>query len=264
MAIWRVDERRELGAVQLGQAVDGVARGARARVLEAVPARVVGRVAQPEVGPEVDDRGAVGDEVRDEAGRRAVREGEERGVDLGQRVPDREVGRGEVRVVAADRIVVAVAAGEPDDVDVRMARQQPDQLGADVAGRADDADADPARPAVRATPRSERGRNPDDWSVAIAAGDPSPALTGARGRSRAAGSGGSPGRMDRRHGRMTIQQSCIVMQAVGPSGTAGPVGGGPGDARAAAIASGAPRPGPLRRHPPRAGPRPRAADVSGS
>ena len=45
----------------------------------------------------------------------------------------------------------------------------------------------------RARPRSERGRIPDGRSVAIAAGDPSPALTGARGLSRKADSDGSPG-----------------------------------------------------------------------
>ena len=82
MAIARVDERVELGAVQLGQAVDGPLEEVGSRVLEAIPARVVGRVAQAEVGTEVDDRRAVGDEVRDEAGRRAVGEREERGVDL--------------------------------------------------------------------------------------------------------------------------------------------------------------------------------------
>src|SRR5688572_30489437 len=43
-------------------------------------------------------------------------------------------------------------------------------------------------PSVR-VPRSVRDRVPDERSVAIAAGDPSPALTGARGRSRAAGLG---------------------------------------------------------------------------
>ncbi len=42
----------------------------------------------------------------------------------------------------ADRVVVAAAAGEPDELDVRVAREQPDQLGADVPGRPDDADPD--------------------------------------------------------------------------------------------------------------------------
>ncbi len=51
-------------------------------------------------------------------------------------------------MVAADRIVVAVATGEPDDVDVGMAGQEADQLRADVPGRADDADAQPAWTAI--------------------------------------------------------------------------------------------------------------------
>ena len=117
-------------------------------MLEAIPARVVVRVAQAEVRPEVDDRGAVGDDVGNEVGRRAMREGKERGVDLGERRADREVGRGEMGVVAADRVVLPVAPGEPDDVDVGMAGQQPDQLRADVPGGPDDADAQAARPAV--------------------------------------------------------------------------------------------------------------------
>ena len=50
--------------------------------------------------------------------------------------------------MAADRLVVAVATGEPDDLDVRVARQEADELRADVAGRADDPDADPSRAAV--------------------------------------------------------------------------------------------------------------------
>ena len=59
------------------------------------------------------------------------------------------LGRGEVRVDPADRVVVAAAADEPDELDVRVSRQQPDQLGADIAGRPDDPDPDPARPARR-------------------------------------------------------------------------------------------------------------------
>src|SRR6187200_373390 len=43
------------------------------------------------------------------------------------------------------------------------------------------------------TLRAERGRIPDGRSVAIAAGDPSPALTGARDRSRTADTDDSPG-----------------------------------------------------------------------
>jgi hypothetical protein len=65
-----------------------------------------------------------------------------------------------VRVVAADRVVLAVAAGESDDLDVWMARQQPDELGTDVPGGTDDADADPARPTVRAHAPLGAGEEP--------------------------------------------------------------------------------------------------------
>ena len=75
-------------------------------------------------------------------------EGQERGVDLGKGGPDREVGGGQVRMVAADRVVVTVAPGQADDRDVRVARQQADELAARVAGRPDDPDPDPARAAV--------------------------------------------------------------------------------------------------------------------
>ena len=84
-------------------------------------------------------------EVRHELGGRAVGEGQERRVDLGQIGADGQLGRGEVRVVVTDRLVLAVAAGEPDDLDVRMPAQQPDQLAAAVAGRADDPDTDASR-----------------------------------------------------------------------------------------------------------------------
>ena len=76
---------------------------------------------------------AGGEQIRDEPGRGPVGEGEERGVDVGQLGPHGQPGRAEVGVVAADRLVVAVAAGQPDDLDVRVAGQQPDQLAAGVA-----------------------------------------------------------------------------------------------------------------------------------
>src|SRR6478672_2983804 len=46
-------------------------------------------------------------------------------------------------------------------------------------------------PSAPTVPRSDRGANPGGRSVAIAAGDSSPALTGARSPSREADSGGS-------------------------------------------------------------------------
>ena len=52
----------------------------------------------------------------------------------------------------ADWVVVAAASGEPDDLDERVAGEEPDELRTDIAGGADDPDADPelgSRPAVR-------------------------------------------------------------------------------------------------------------------
>ena len=187
-------------------------------MLEAVPARVVGRVAEAEVGPEVDDRGAVGDERRHLGGGRAVGEGQEDGVGRRQAGVDEQLGRGEVRVEVADRLVVAVAPGEADDLDVRVAAQEADQLRADVAGRADDPDAQPTRTVVTEA-AAQRARQ-----------DPGRAVRRDRG-----------GRLEpRAHGRMkpfadgwlgwfagigwtvvmgrmTIQNGCIVMQGRSPA-----------------------------------------------
>ncbi len=46
---------------------------------------------------------------------------------------DGQARRPEMRMDPGDRVVVATAAGQPDQVDVRVAGEQPDQLGADVA-----------------------------------------------------------------------------------------------------------------------------------
>ena len=140
-------------------------------MLEAIPAWVVGRIAQTEVRPEIDDRRAVRDDVGDQRRGRAVGEGQEDGISLGQGRSHEQVGRREMRMEAADGLVLAVAAGEADDLDVRMAGEQADQLRPDVPRRADDPDPDPARSAVvgnaaqrawqeprRAVRRDRRGR----------------------------------------------------------------------------------------------------------
>ena len=189
-----VAQRLQLRAMELGQAVDGVVEQLRRGVVEAVPARIVGRVAEPEVGPQVDDGRAPGRDVRDDPGGRAVGQGEEDGVDVGRGGGvDRETGRRQVRVGRGDRLVVAAASRQADDLDVGMARQEPDQLRADVAGRADDPDADPLRRDQAGDPSRSRDR----------AGGP-------RSRARESLRGGLPpaearDRMDRRHGRMIIQ-----------------------------------------------------------
>ena len=160
----RVDERRQLLAMELRQTVDRVLEEVGARMLEAVPARVVGRVAQSEVGALVDDRRARGDEVGDELRRGAVREGEEdrvRGRQLGVdvEIERRRDGRGRRAIGSWSR----PRPDEPDQLDVRVPRQQPNQLAADVAGRPDDPDADHARRPRRA-PRPARKSRSSSWT----------------------------------------------------------------------------------------------------
>ena len=126
----RVDERLELGAMELRQAVDGGVEEVGPRVLEAVPARVVGRVAEAEVGAQVDDRRAgrdAGSATSAAAG--AVGEGQEDAQSAGGSSAS-TVSSVVARCgwIAADRVVVAVAADQADELDVRVARQQPDQL----------------------------------------------------------------------------------------------------------------------------------------
>ncbi len=112
-------------------------------MLEAVPARVVGGVAQSEVRPEIDDGRASRGQLWDEFGCRAVRQGEEDRVDRRQGRVHLEAGPREVRMRRADRFGVAGAALEPDDLDVRVAREEADELCPDVARGPDDADPDP-------------------------------------------------------------------------------------------------------------------------
>ena len=124
--------------MELRQPVDRLVEEVGARVLEAVPARVVGRVAEAEVGALVDDRGAGRDEVRDEGRRGAVGECQEDRVEGVARPAGSSAWTSSPVVarcgwIAVDRIVVAAAADEADQLDVRVARQQPDQLGTDIA-----------------------------------------------------------------------------------------------------------------------------------
>ena len=111
-----VGQRRELGPVQLRQAVHRVAQQVRRRMIEVVPARVVGGVGQAEVGAEIDDRGTLRDEVRDERGGGAVGEGEEDCLGVGRRLVDLEAGRGQVRVDRADGLVFPPAPDEADEL----------------------------------------------------------------------------------------------------------------------------------------------------
>ena len=117
-------------------------------MLEAVPARIVGRVAQAEVGAQVDDRRAGGDQLGHEARRRAVGQGHEHGIGVGERGIDDQAGRGQVRVDAADRVAVAIATHEPDERRRSGGRRAAGQLRADIPGGADDRDPDLPRTSV--------------------------------------------------------------------------------------------------------------------
>jgi hypothetical protein len=79
-----------------------------------------------------------------------VGQGEEDGVGLGPSRVDGEAGRAEMRVRRRDRLVIAIATDEADDLDVRMPGEKPHELGADVARCADDRDAN-ARAVDRAS-----------------------------------------------------------------------------------------------------------------
>jgi hypothetical protein len=57
----------------------------------------------------------------------------------------------------ADRLAVAAAALEPDDLDVRVAAEETDQLGPDVPRRTDDPDPN-AGAGARSAVRLDRGR----------------------------------------------------------------------------------------------------------
>ena len=73
----------------------------------------------------------------------AVREGKEYGLGLvGHGVEDAQPLGREVGVDAGQRIALPLPPDEPDDGDVRVAGEQPDQLRADVPGGTDDRDPD--------------------------------------------------------------------------------------------------------------------------
>ena len=129
-------------------------------VLEAVPARVVGRISKPEVGPLVDDRGAAREEPRREIRGRPVGEGQEHGIDRWQLVMHGEAGQAEVRMDPGDRVMVALATLQADEVDVRMPGQDPDEFGTDIAGRPDDPASDPSRPPGRVQAALRTGNEP--------------------------------------------------------------------------------------------------------
>jgi hypothetical protein len=110
-------------------------------MLEAIPARIVRRVAKPEVGTQVDHRSTVGRDLRHLRRRGSVGEREEDSVGLGSLCVDLQARRREMGMRDLDRFVRTFPPDESDDLDVRVACQEANELGPDVAGRADDRDA---------------------------------------------------------------------------------------------------------------------------
>ena len=129
----------DLLAVQLGYAVDERSQQLRVLVLVAVPLRVVGGIAQPEVGAEVDDDRRLlaqlghlphGDAVRqraeDDVGRLQV--GERRELEVGSLA--------QVGMDRTDELAGVPLRGDLLDRDLGMIEQQADQLAAGVAAAA--------------------------------------------------------------------------------------------------------------------------------
>ena len=134
--------------MELRKAVHGDVQQVRSRMLKAIPPRVVARVAQAKVRPKVDDRRAGRSQIGDDPRGRAVGEGQEDRVGLGKLGAHRQPRRFEMWMVAVDRLVVSISAGQTHDLHIRVARQEPDQFTAGIPGRPDDPDPDPSRHAI--------------------------------------------------------------------------------------------------------------------
>ena len=177
--------------MELRQAVDGDIEEVGSRVLEAVPARVVGGVAEPEVGAQVDDSGAGRGQLQGDLDPCAVGEGHEDRV-------ERRIGSVGSAALTVSPVVARCGwmpsigswsrsrPTRPDDLDVRVPRQQPDQLATDIARRPDDPDPQPARAALGVDPALGARQEALVWLVGIG--------------------------WTSCHRRMTIHCNCIVMQ----------------------------------------------------
>ena len=132
-------QRGELGAMKLGDPVHRRRQQLGPRVVEVVPARIVGGVVEAEVRPEVDDRLPAIEELVDPARNDAVGERQEDRLGIvGDSIDDVQLAGREVGMDAREGIALPVTPDEPDDPDVRVERKEADQLGADVARRTDD------------------------------------------------------------------------------------------------------------------------------
>ena len=122
--------------MQLSEAVDGSTEQRRRRVDPAVPARIVIGFAKPEVGAEIDhDRRRTTQHI-DCATGLAVVERREHDVRISQRLASRESQLGAAaqrRVSDRNRLARKPLGCDLDDVDLRVAGEQAQQLAARVA-----------------------------------------------------------------------------------------------------------------------------------
>ena len=184
--------------MELRQPVRGRGRELRMWMLEPVPARVIGRITQPEIRPEVDHRGPVTRDLGDARRGRAVGQRQEHGVRLGQRRIDGQARPLEMAVGVLDRLLIAIPALQSHQLHIRVARQDADELGTHVAGRADDRDADAT---LRRRRQGRRARNGGGQSGGPSR--PEPVRRCPRSRACEAphrGQARGSDRMDRRHG----------------------------------------------------------------
>ena len=128
--------------MELGQAVDRLGEAGEIGVRRLVPRHVVVRVAQPVVGGEIDRPHAAATQDRHHALRLHVGQGEEHGVGdpgepLGLEVVEGELRQPpQMRVGTPERLAGPPLGGHAGDLDLRMAQQEPQELGTDVAARA--------------------------------------------------------------------------------------------------------------------------------
>ena len=175
-----VDQGLELGAMELRQPVDRVVEEVGPRMLEAVPARVVVRVAQAEVGAEVDDGGARPRRDRRRPACPCRGGGPGRPRRLGRRrgfrkppLPEMPRPRWSPGNSALSVSAVVARCGctppmgswsrsrptSPTSSTFGWRASKPDQLATDIPGRPDDPDPDAARPAGWVDAALRRGTN---------------------------------------------------------------------------------------------------------
>ena len=135
--------RLELGAMQLGQAVDEFRQPRRIRMRLAVPRVVAGGVAQTEVGAQVDD--AIGERRKliDPPHRAAVRQAEEQQVALLDRLRAHELqlrSLAQVRMREVHELAVEALARDLLHLEIRVSEGEAQQFAAGVAGGTDDGD----------------------------------------------------------------------------------------------------------------------------